>query len=49
MKRIPPDILVRPDIRDVRVFEFFKSHTIAAQSAPAKEQLKRELELVLDD
>ncbi len=47
MKRIPPDILVRPDIRDVRVFEFFKSRDIAAQSAPAKEQLKRDLERVL--
>ena len=47
MKRIPPDILIRPDIRDVRVFEFFKSHAIAAQSAPAKEQLKRELARVL--
>jgi len=48
MKRIPPDILIRPDIRDVRVFEFFKSHIIAAQSAPAKEQLKRELARVID-
>ena len=47
MKRIPPDILVRPDIRDVRVFEFFKSRDIAAQSAPAKEKLKRDLERVL--
>ncbi len=48
MKRIPPDILIRPDIRDVRVFEFFKSRTIVAQSAPAKEQLKRELERVIE-
>ncbi len=47
MKRIPPDILIRPEIRDVRVFEFFKSRDIAAQSAPAKEQLKRELERVV--
>jgi NTE family protein len=48
MKRIPPDILIRPDIRDVRVFEFFKSDAIAAQSAPAKEQLKRELERIME-
>lgn len=47
MKRVPPDILIRPEIMDVRVFEFFKSRDIAAQSAPAKEQLKRELERVM--
>jgi len=48
MKRIPPDILVRPEIAGVRVFEFFKSRDIAAQSAPAKEQLKRRLEEILN-
>ncbi len=47
MKRVPPDILGRPEITDVRVFEFFKSRDIAKQSAPAKEQLKRELERLL--
>ncbi len=47
MKRVPPDVLVRPDVRNVRVFEFFKSREIAAQSAPAKERLKRELAEIL--
>jgi NTE family protein len=47
MKRVPPDILIRPDIRDVRVFEFFKAPDIAAQSAPEKERLKRELDRVI--
>jgi NTE family protein len=49
MKRIPPDILVRPDIRDVRMFEFFKSRDIARQCAPEKERLKRALERVIGE
>ena len=47
LRRLPPDILVRPDIADVRVFEFFKAREVYAQAGAAKDELKRALERVL--
>lgn len=39
-----PDLLIEPDITDVRVLEFDKAEQVLAQSAPAKDELKRFLE-----
>ena len=40
----PPDIYIRPAIEDFAGGDFFKLHEVLAQAAPAKDQLKRELE-----
>ena len=44
MKFIKPDIYIRPEIYDVRVFDFSKHESIYKQSEAAKENLKRKLE-----
>jgi len=43
----PPDILIRPEIQGVRMFEFYKAETIFRAAGPAKEQLKRYLDALL--
>ncbi len=48
LKFIQPDIYIRPEIKDVRVFDFTKQETIFKQAAPAKEQLKKKLEKLLE-
>jgi len=47
MKFIKPDIYIRPEIYDVRVFDFSKHESIFRQSKTAKDKLKRELEILL--
>lgn len=47
MKFIKPDIYIRPEIYDVRVFDFSKHDSIYKQSEKAKDFLKRELERLL--
>ncbi len=47
MKFIKPDIYIRPEIYDVRVFDFSKHESIFKQSETAKNKLKRELEELL--
>lgn len=47
MKFIRPDIYIRPEIYDVRVFDFSKHDSIYNQSEKAKDFLKRELERLL--
>lgn len=47
IKFIKPDIYIRPDIYDVRVFDFVKAENIFKQAKPAKEELKRKLEKLL--
>jgi NTE family protein len=42
-----PTLLVEPDIADVKVLEFHKVDEILEQSKPAKDRLKRELEVLL--
>ncbi|MGD2064646.1 MAG: patatin-like phospholipase family protein [Nitrospirota bacterium] len=44
LRRERPDILIRPQIENVRVLEFFKTDEIFAQSRPAQAQLRRELQ-----
>jgi NTE family protein len=43
----PPDIMVRPDIVDVRTLEFHRVDAIFQQAGPARDRLKRELEAIL--
>ena len=43
LKFLKPDIYIRPEIYDVRVFDFVKAETIFKQAQPAKELLKRQL------
>lgn len=47
LKFLKPDIYIRPEIYDVRVFDFIKAASIFKQAQPAKEDLKRKLELLI--
>ncbi|KAA3628249.1 MAG: patatin-like phospholipase family protein [Proteobacteria bacterium] len=47
MRHRPPDIYIRPEIRDVRVLEFYKFEAIFQQAQPQKDRLKRQLEKLL--
>jgi len=38
-----PDIFLRPDIRNVRVLEFYRFQEIFRQAEPARDRLRREL------
>lgn len=44
LKYLKPDIYIKPEIYDVKVFDFIKADSIARQAAPAKEELKKKLE-----
>lgn len=48
LKFIRPDIYIRPEIYDVRVFDFVKADLIFEQAEPAKEELKNKLEVLLN-
>lgn len=47
LKFLRPDIYIRPEIFDVRVFDFVKANLIFKQAQSAKEELKRELDKLL--
>ncbi len=44
----PPSIFVQPDIKDVRVLEFYKFDKIQTQAQTAAAELRRELEILLE-
>ncbi len=48
LKFLRPDIYIRPEIFDVRVFDFVKADLIFKQAQTAKEELKRQLEVLLN-
>lgn len=48
LKFLRPDIYIKPEIYDVRVFDFVKADSIFEQAKPAKEKLKRQLSQLLD-
>ena len=48
LKFLKPDIYIKPEIYDVRVFDFVKADSIFEQALPAKEELKKQLERLLD-
>ncbi len=43
-----PDILIRTDIKDIRIHEFLKAETIFKESKKAKSYLKRKLEKLIE-
>mgnify|MGYP003411896054 FL=1 len=47
LKFLRPDIYIRPEIFDVRVFDFVKADLIFKQAETAKEELKRQLDKML--
>lgn len=47
LKFLKPDIYIRPEIYDVRVFDFVKADSIFKQAQPAKEELKRQLDKLI--
>ncbi len=47
-KQSQPDILIETEIRDVRALEFSKAKSIFEQALPAKEELKRKLDVLLN-
>jgi NTE family protein len=47
LKFLKPDIYIRPEIYDVRVFDFVKADLIFKQAQPAKEEWKKQLENIL--
>jgi len=48
LKFLTPDIYIKPEIYDVRVFDFAKVDSIFEQAKPAKEELKRQLDRLLN-
>jgi predicted acylesterase/phospholipase RssA len=47
LKFLKPDIYIRPEIYDVRVFDFLKVDSIFKQAQSAKKELKKQLEKIL--
>ena len=47
LKFVKPDIYIKPNIYDVRVFDFAKADSIFEQARPAKRELKKQLEKFL--
>nr|WP_246252300.1 patatin-like phospholipase family protein [Ancylobacter pratisalsi] len=47
LKAGAPDILIRPNVNDFRVLEFFRATAILKASEPVKDEVKRRLEAVL--
>jgi NTE family protein len=43
LKRQQPDVYIRPDIRNVKILEFYKAREIFEQAQPAQQQLVNEL------
>ncbi|WP_342642751.1 patatin-like phospholipase family protein [Rhodoligotrophos ferricapiens] len=48
IERSPPDILVVPEVDEIRVLEFFRLPQILRQTQPAKEDVKRKLDAILN-
>lgn len=45
----PPDVYVQPDIRDVRVLEFYKAAKVFEQAEPAAAELRQALERLREE
>lgn len=43
LKHQQPDVYIRPDIRNVKILQFYKAREIFAQARPAQQQLVNEL------
>ena len=49
LKFLKPDIYIRPEIYDVRVFDFVKADLIFKQAQTAKDELKSQLNILLNN
>jgi len=49
LKFLKPDIYIRPEIYDVRVFDFLKVESIFKQAQSEKKELKKQLEKILSN
>ena len=49
LKFLKPDIYIRPEIYDVRVFDFLKVDSIFKQAQPAKKELIKQLDRLLSN
>jgi len=49
LKFLKPDIYIKPEIYDVRVFDFAKADSIFKQANPTKQELKRQLDRLLNN
>lgn len=47
IKRRPPDILLEPEIVDIRIVDFHKARHVLQQASPIKERMKEELKRLL--
>lgn len=47
LKAGAPDVLIRPNVHDFRVLDFFRASAIFKAAEPAKDEVKRRLEAVL--
>ena len=47
LKHVRPDIYIKPEIYDVRVFDFLKADLIFDQAKKSKKELKKRLEKIL--
>ena len=48
LKQQPPDILIRPNVSKYRVLDFMKIDTLMAETEEIKDELKREVERVVE-
>lgn len=48
LKFLKPDIYIKPEIYDVRVFDFIKTESIFRQAKSAKEELKKKLDKLMN-
>jgi NTE family protein len=44
LKRQRPAVYIKPDIRNVKVLEFYRAHEVFEQARPAQLQLKKALQ-----
>ena len=49
LKFLKPDIYIKPEIYDVRVFDFVKADLIFKQAQTAKDELKSQLNIFLNN
>jgi len=43
LKHVKPTVYIKPDIRNVKILEFYKAREVFAQARPAQQQFKKKL------
>ncbi|NIP92240.1 MAG: patatin-like phospholipase family protein, partial [Akkermansiaceae bacterium] len=49
LRNDPPDIYIKPDIRGIDLLDFHKAHEVYEQAEPARKELRRALEKVVEE